>query len=69
MRLEYCFFDFERNMNYRIFKVKRNFFLDSYVVKLGNLKKIWSVISEKFYLFFFGKFILKGNSYISFKYI
>lgn len=69
MRPEHCLFDFERNMNYRISKVKRNPFSDSYAVKSGNLKKIWSVISEKFYPFFFGKFILKGNSHTSSKYI
>lgn len=39
MRPEHCLFDFERNMNYRISKVKRNPFSDSYAVKSGNLKK------------------------------
>lgn len=60
MWLKYCLFDVGRNMNYRIVKVKRNFFLDNYFVKLGNLENNLSIDFESFcYLFFEKKLFLK----------
>lgn len=59
MRPEHCLFDFERNMNYRIAKVKRNHSSDSYAVKSGKLKNNESIINEKFYPFFFLKIYFK----------
>lgn len=58
MRPEHCLFDFERNMNYRISKVKRNPFSDSYAVKSGNLKK-YEVLLVKSFIHFFWKIYFK----------
>lgn len=61
MWLKYCLFDVGRNMNYRIVKVKRNFFLDNYFVKLGNLENNLSIDFESFcYLFFEKNYFLKS---------
>lgn len=66
MRPEHCLFDVEKNMKYRIAKVKRNPSSDSYAMKLGNLKKNKVLLLKSCIQFFsFWKFILKGNSHLS----
>nr|XP_034302728.1 uncharacterized protein LOC105320025 [Crassostrea gigas] len=47
MRPEHCLFDFERNMNYRISKVKRNPFSDSYAVKSDIDRQSFSTGKER----------------------